>query len=159
MAVVNNESVPFYQAIHLTKRFRLGTIKTDVAGNQYRYGSGIGSTAAGDWVVFDSGYATTRLTNAVNGGLAGVSMSANTTSTNFSWYQVLGVTPSAVPANIATASSNGLGLFASGTGGRATSTPAATKAIFGAISVQNASNNLGSAALANPFYFNQGTLD
>lgn len=158
MAVVNNESVPFYQATHLKKRFRLGTIKTDVAGNQYRYAPGVASNVAGAWVVFDSGYNPSLLSTSSNGGLVGVSMSANTTTTSFSWYQVLGVTPTAVPANIATASSNGLGLYASGSSGRATSSAAGGKSIFGAISVQNATNNAGTAALSNPFFFNQSTL-
>ena len=158
MAVVNNESVPFYQAIHLSKHFRMGSIRTDVAGNTYRYGPGVASNAAGNFVVFDSGFNPTLLSTSSNGGLCGVSMSANTTSTNYSWYQVSGVTPTAVPGNVATASSNGLGLCASASAGRATSTAAGGKTIFGAISVQNAVNNAGTVALANPFFQNQSTL-
>lgn len=159
MAVVNNESVPFYQAIHQKKRFRLGTIKQDVAGNSYRYAPGVGSLAAGDFVTFDSGFNPTRASTSGAGGLVGVSMSANTTSTNYSWYQVGGVSPSAVLANVATsASGTGLGLCVSGTAGRATTSPAGGKTIFGAVAVSNPASNFGTVALANPVFQNQSTL-
>lgn len=156
MAVANNESVPFYKAIHLKKRFRLGTEKTDVSGNKYIYAPGVASLAAGDFVVFDKVYTPVRLTTSVNGGMVGVAMSANTLSTSFSWYQVGGVT--ATIANVATASSTGLGLCASSTAGRATSTAAGGKTLFGAIALNDAASNVAIVGLARPFFQNQSTL-
>lgn len=157
MAVVNNESVPFYQAIHAKKRFRLGTVKTSVAGQQFVYGAGVGSLAAGDFCVFDSGWNSGRLSTSSSGGAIGVSMSANTTSTNYSWFQIGGVT--ALSANIATSASGiGLGLCASGTAGRATTTAAGGKTLFGAVAVSNPANNLGTAVLNYPTFQNQSTL-
>lgn len=159
MAVVNNESVPFYQAIHLKKRFRAGVTKTDVAGNKYLYAPGVASLVAGDFVVLDSGFNPTRLTTSSNGGMIGVAMSANTTSTSFSWFQVWGVSPAAIPANIATnASGIGLGLCASATAGRATTSAAGGKTLFGAIALSNPASNLGTAGLSDPFFQNQSTL-
>lgn len=155
MATANNESVPFYQAIHLKKRFRLGTVKGSVGGGRYMYVSGGASVAAGDFVVLDKSYAMTQLSTSSNGGVIGVAMSANTVTTSFSWVQIGG---QCATANIATAASTGKGLCASATAGRATSTAAAGKTLFGAVAVTDAASNVGTVVLADPVFQNQSTL-
>lgn len=89
MAVANNESVPFYQSINATKRFRLLTRKKGVKGNEYIYLCGVASCAVGSVVTFDeTGTPTLSVTGA--SGPVAISMSANTSSSTYSWFQVFG---------------------------------------------------------------------
>jgi len=80
----------FYTDIHTTKRFRLGTTKADIAGNVYVYLQGVASLAAKDVVLFDEAGVTTRSLAATIGQVA-VAMAANTSTTNYSWFQVYGM--------------------------------------------------------------------
>jgi hypothetical protein len=145
--MANNQSVPFYQSINLTKRFRLLTEKRDPSGNVYIYMKGVGSLAAGDFVSFD-GTGTPARTGATSTGPIAVSMSANTTSTNFSWYLVDGKTAT---ANVAThASGAGKGLFVNASASRATTTPLTEGAIYGAFSDGNSVSNVGPVLLRRP---------
>lgn len=83
----------WYEAIHAAKRYRLGTEKRDVSGARFIYGKGVTSNTAGSVVVFqDSAYTPVLVTNASLSGIIGVSASANTSATNFSWYMVFGDT-------------------------------------------------------------------
>lgn len=79
----------FYDDIHTTKRFRLGTRKRDIEGNEYIYLKGVGSTVAGDVVAFDENYETTRLLQATIGRVA-VAKAAVDATTEFGWYQIWG---------------------------------------------------------------------
>lgn len=80
----------WYQAIHATKRFRLGTIKKDISGKEFVYLSGAASLATGDVVTYDENFAPTR-TAAGARGMVGVAASANTSTTNYSWFQIKGL--------------------------------------------------------------------
>lgn len=137
-------ATPFYLQIHTSKKYRLGTIKTDPAGNSYRYLAGAASLAAGDWVVFDRSGAITR-TVAASAGPVAIAMSANTSTTNYSWFQVKGYYAT---ANVAT-HSNGAGkaLFLSATTGRASSTPLTESTVYGAFTAGNSTSNVGSVFL------------
>lgn len=79
----------FYDNIDTTKKFRLGTRKKDVAGNEYIYLAGVASNAAGAFVVFDESFATTLLT-ADEVGPVGVSMAAFDVTTEYGWAQIYG---------------------------------------------------------------------
>jgi len=82
----------WYQAVHASKRFRLGTRKTDILGNIYVYLKGVSALAVGDAVQYDENYAPTRLLNtSAAAGPVAVSMAANTATTTFSWFQIYGV--------------------------------------------------------------------
>lgn len=82
----------FYDQIHTTKKFRLGTKKVDIAGNVYIYMKGVASLAARDAVVFDEGFVTARLsTSTAVAQPVAIAMTANTASTSFSWFQIYGV--------------------------------------------------------------------
>src|SRR5690349_10760161 len=83
----------WYQAVHATKRFRLGTEKKAIDGSRWIYGKGVASNVLGAVVVFqDQTYTPVLVTNASLTGLIGISGSANTSATNFSWYMVFGDT-------------------------------------------------------------------
>lgn len=145
----------FSSAIHSTKKYRLGTQLKDANGGVWVYGQGVASTAAGDFVVFDKSWQSSRLTTSSAGGPVGVAGAALVAST-YGWYQVFGISSAAT--NVATASSIGLGLCASATAGRATSTAAAGKTLFGAVSAENAVSNAGKCFLNYPTFQNQSTL-
>lgn len=118
----------WYQALHATKRYRLGTIKTDVTGKQYMYLKGVASTAIGDTVQFDPvTFATTRLTTSLGQGPVAVALAANTSATNFSWYQIYGL----AAATSLTAVVVGLTAQATATAGQIDDTTTASKSIVG----------------------------
>lgn len=147
----------FSTSIHSTKKYRLGTRLQDANGSVWMYGQGVASTAKGDFVVFDKNFQSARLTASSAGGPIGVAGAALVAST-YGWYQVFGKSDSTV-TNIATnASGAGLGLCASSTAGRATTTAAAGKTLFGAVAIDNPASNIGPAFLNYPTFQNQSTL-
>lgn len=83
----------------------VGTVAEDEYGNEYIYLSGVGSTVAGSFVVFNvSTYATT-LTVAASAGRVAIAMAATVAST-YGWYCIKGqnipcVTAAAVVVNAA----------------------------------------------------------
>lgn len=105
----------FTDQLHTSKRFRLGTEKKDIAGNIFRYMKGGTSVAAGSWVTFaaDTNVPTLLAGDAV--GPVAISMVANTSATNYSWYQVYGNNAIAKSDTVAGAA---VGLYIDGTAGR-----------------------------------------
>jgi hypothetical protein len=136
----------FYSDIHATKKFRLGTEKTDVDGKVYIYLKGVASTAAGSWVTFDENFATTLLAaNAV--GPVAISMAANTSATNYSWYQVKGINAIASTDTVAADKA----LYIDGTAGRADDAVVSGDLIVGAASMAADSSNVCTVMLNRPF--------
>jgi hypothetical protein len=74
--------------VDTTLKHPLGTKAKDADGNEYIYLQGIGSTTAGDWVVFDEAHLTTRTVSNVKGRI-GVAMAAIVAS-SYGWYQIYG---------------------------------------------------------------------
>lgn len=154
----------WYQSINVTKRFRLGTIKTSIDGSQWIYGKGVASNAVGAWVAFKDATFTPVLTTGVLTGNIGVSASANTSATNYSWYMVLGCsTNNALKGLVQLATDAGgdqkIIYQQTSAGVATTATAAATKTIFGAICVGNPASNLGDVILATyPFTEGSSTL-
>lgn len=82
----------WYQQIHTSKKFRLG-IRKSQNGQEYIYGCGVASNVAGAWVVFDPAGVNAYipvLAVADAQGKVGISQSANTSATNYSWYAIYG---------------------------------------------------------------------
>lgn len=143
----------------LGQRNPLGARAMADDGSEWIYLGGVASTAAGDFVIFNcpvaaSPYLTARLVSTPLVGSVAVAGAALVLGT-WGWYQIYGLNAA---ANIATASSDGLPLFQSSTAGRATSTAAATKAIFGAFGVGNAVSNVGGVFLNYPFSLGTSTI-
>lgn len=77
----------FTDAIHTTKRFKLGTRKR-LDNKEFIYLQGVASTVAGSWVSFDeAGLTILAVANAQ--GRVGVAMAATVAST-YGWYQIYG---------------------------------------------------------------------
>lgn len=133
--------------IDTTQQVPLGTRARDASGNEYIYLKGVASTAAGDFVTYDSAFATARL--AVGGygpvAVAGAAIVAD----RYGWYQIAGV--SASTANVATdAAGAGKFIYASATAGRATTTAATTDGIIGALPLANPAANTAVVHLNYP---------
>lgn len=146
----------WYQAIHASKRFRVGTEKKDISGAIFVYAQGVASLALGDWVTFNGSFVPVRLVDTPLTGLVGVSASANTSTTNFSWYMISGATALvsglAGLVNITTTSTDKAAMSQSSTAGRATGGGVvATKTIVGALAVGVSAANLGNALLNRPY--------
>jgi hypothetical protein len=153
------------------QRNPLGTRVVDDLGNEYIYLSGIASLAQGDFVLYgnntaSSPFIATRLPTAATFGMAAVAMSA-AVATCFGWFQIFGVTPGPLGpwpstmtaiANIATGSTDGLGLAAGSAVARAQLGPVTTKNIFNAVGVGTAASNVGQAFLTYPYEFGSATI-
>lgn len=136
----------WYEALHTSKRFRLGTVKTDVKGNEYIYLKGVGSNAAGVWSTYDENFAPTLLVaNAI--GPVSISMAANTSATNYSWYQVHGVNLIASTDTVAADKP----LYIDGTTGRADDAVVNGDLIYGAISMSADATNVATVWIHYPF--------
>jgi hypothetical protein len=136
----------WYEAIHASKRYRLLEEKRDVKGNVYVYLKGVSSLAAGSWVTFDEGGVTTLLAaNAV--GPVAISMSANTDSTKFSWFQRVGV--NLIASTDTTAADKAL--YIDGTSGRADDAVVSGDLICGAYSQAADSSNVCTVRIDRPY--------
>jgi hypothetical protein len=79
----------WFNNVDTSKKYRLGTKNTSVAGDEFIYLTGVGSTVLGDWVTFDEAHITTRAV--ANGqGRVAVAQGAVNAVTSFGWYQVYG---------------------------------------------------------------------
>lgn len=145
----------WYQAIHATKRFRVGTEKKSMDGAVWVYAQGVASLAVGDWVTFNGKYVPVRLVDTPLTGLVAISASANTSTTNYSWYMISGETELTALSglvNITTTSTDKAAMSQSSTAGRATGGGVvATKTIVGALAVGVSAANLGNALISRPY--------
>lgn len=136
----------WYEDVHSAKRFRLGTRKNDVAGNEYIYLAGVTSNASGEWLVWDESFATTRLT-ADEVGPVGVSMAAFDATTEYGWAQVYGKNTVAKTDTVAADKA----LYIDGTAGRADDADVAGDSIHGAFSMTADTSNVATVYLNYPF--------
>lgn len=78
--------------VHSTQQNQVGAIRefsVDGVIMSYIYLSGVASTAANDWVVFDNAYATQRLTSTITKGGVAIA-SAATVANTWGWYGYVG---------------------------------------------------------------------
>lgn len=140
---------------------QLGTRSRDANGNEYILLQGTASVAFGDFVAYSPiDFSTSRLTNtagASGSGPVAVAGTAVVLGQN-GWFQIYGKTNTAT--NIATDSNAtyGSALYASSSAGRATTTAAAAKAIYGASAAQAIASNAGTAVLNYPFIVGNATV-
>lgn len=142
-----------FTQVHSTKKYRLGTRKRDVAGNEYIYLAGAASTAAKDVVIYDEAFATTRLSTAFTGSApVAVAMAAVAATTNYGWYQIWGNgSAKAAPTVAADAM-----LQPTATAGEVDDTATAGDFIIGMNSVAAAASNVVAVWLNYPYFEGQG---
>lgn len=123
----------------------VGTRAVDGDGNEYVYGLGVASTAAGSWVSFDEALATTLLVaNAV--GRVGVAMAA-IVAAKYGWYQVYGKNTIAK----ADTTADNKALYIDNNAGQVDDAGVAGDLVFGAISRSSDSGGAITAELSYPF--------
>lgn len=147
----------WYESIHTAKRYRLGSEKQSMDGSRFIYGKGVSSNALGKVVVFnDETFTPVLITNTPLTGMVAISLSANTSATNYSWYMVYGSTKNlpnlSGQVSIATSSVDKTALSANdGTAGRVQGDAVhAGKMISGAWAIGVSASNLGDAFLNYP---------
>lgn len=145
----------WYQAVHATKRFRVGTEKKSIDGSVWVYAPGVAANTVGAWVTFNGKYVPALLVDTPLTGLVAISASANTSTTNFSWYMISGETELNALSGlvqITTTSTDKAAMSQSSTAGRATGGGVvATKTIVGALAVGVSAANLGNALISRPY--------
>ena len=79
----------WYNDVHASKKFRLGTKKTATNNNEYIYLQGVAACVDGDWVTFDEDYVTIRAVADGQGQVA-VANAAVDATTEFGWFTIWG---------------------------------------------------------------------
>ena len=83
--------MPWYtDGPYTTKKFRLGSVRADPAGNEYIFLQGVGSLAAQDVVVYDEDFVTTRLSTSASYGPVAVALVAADATTEYGWFGLSG---------------------------------------------------------------------
>ena len=133
----------WYDQVHSTKRFKLGT-RRRVNDKEFIYLAGVASTVAEDFVVFDESFATTRaIANEV--GPVAVAMAAVDATTEYGWFQIYG------PATGDTATvAADKQLYLTSTAGRLDDTDVAGDTVIGCYSMAADSSNSCSVWLNYP---------
>lgn len=131
--------------VDTTQQIALGTRGFDASGNEYIYLTGVGSTAAGNWVVYDESYLTTLLVANEVGPVA-IAMAAIDATTKFGWYQIYGKNTIAKTDTVAADNS----LYIDGTAGRADDAGVAGDLIIGAYSMTADTANVATVMLSYP---------
>jgi hypothetical protein len=138
----------FYDEVHASQKFRLGTRVRDVAGNEYIYLKGVASTAVGSWVSFDEAHVST-LTVADAQGRIAIAKAAVDATTEFGWYAIYGSHSGLCLASFA---DNGK-VYLTSTAGSVDDADVAGDAVVGAVgrSARNATTGLATFELNYPF--------
>ncbi len=129
--------------VHTTQLNTLGAVR-EFSDGTYIYLSGLTSTAAGEYVVYDNGtFTTTRLATTSKGSVA-VASAAVDAATKWGWYGIVG---SFGAFNLSATLSNNY-VYASGTAGAGTSTLTKNAQVKRAITRGAAPTTTGGAAQA-----------
>jgi len=131
----------------------LGTRGWDTSGNEYVYLKGVGSTVAGDHVVFDENYATTRLVADEVGPVA-IAMAAIDATTEYGWYQRYGVNTIAKTDTVAADA----GVYIDGTAGRVDDAGVAGDLVIGEYTMTADTSNVATVWLNYPHVANNAYL-
>jgi hypothetical protein len=143
----------FYDEVHSTKKYRLGTRKRDVAGNEYIYLKGITNCADGSWVTFDEAHVTT-LAVANGQGRVAIANGAVDAATKYGWFTIYGVESGLCLASFA---DNGV-VYLTSTDGSVDDTDVAGDQVYGAIgrSARNTTTGMSTFELNYPEVLDAG---
>ena len=131
--------------VDTSKLAELGLRSVDKNGNEFIYLQGVASTVAGDWVVYNEDYETTRLTANEVGPVA-IAMAAINATTSYGWYQIFGVNEISRTDTISADKS----LYIDGSTGRADDLGVAGDLIIGAYSMPADTSNVATVFLVYP---------
>lgn len=123
----------------------LGQRSRDTNDNEFIYLQGIDSTVAGDWVVYDENFATTRLVPDEVGPVA-IAMAAINAVTSYGWYQIYGKNTIARTDTISADKS----LYIDGTVGRVDDLGVSGDLVIGAYSMTADTANIATVYISYP---------
>lgn len=138
----------FTDKVDTARKFRLGQ-RIRVNNNEFIYLKGVASNTVGSWVFFDADGNTT-LTVANSKGRVGISMAANTSTSNYSWYQIYGKATGKVVTGAANAK-----VWVTATPGSVDNTDVAVDLVDGAIQRSATASNLATFELNYPLCLNE----
>lgn len=146
----------WYDDVHATKKFRLGTRKKAVNGNEYIYLKGVTSCADGSWVVYGSDYTAVLAVADLQGNVA-VANAAIDAATKFGWFTIFGVETALVLASYD--GTNGAGTYLTATPGSMDDTDVAGDAVHGAVGQTDRDTTTGMSQfiLSYPFVLDLAT--
>jgi len=139
----------FTDKIDTAKKFRLGH-RIRQNNNEFIYLKGVASNTAGSWVFFDAD-GTTTLTVANSKGRVAISMAANTSATNYSWYQIYGKN---TIGKVVTGANNAK-VWVTATPGSVDNTDVAVDLVDGAIQRSATASNVATFELNYPLCLNE----
>jgi hypothetical protein len=134
--------------VHTSAQNPLGAVAWDAAGNKYKYLTGVASTAAGTWVVYDELSITVRMVTTSIGPVA-IAQAATVAST-YGWYLVEG----SGLGNASTGYADNATVNATATDGEADDNAVAAAAelnVFGAWGRSAVSGGQATFQLLNPY--------
>lgn len=137
-----------FTQVHAVKKYRLGTRKSDPAGNEYIYLKGVASTVAGSWVTFDEAHVTTLAVADAQGRVA-VAQAAVDSTSEYGWYMIYGTCSALCLASFL---DNGK-VYLTSTPGSVDDADVAGDAIVGAVgrSARNTTTGMATFELNRPF--------
>lgn len=131
-------STSHWTDIHTSKHYALGTRRRSADNKEYIYLAGVASNVAGAWVHINPPAGASTLATQFTPVLAvadgqgpmAVSQAANTSATNYSWYQIYGKCDALVLASFD--GTNGIGVWLTSTPGSLDDTDVAGDFVRGA---------------------------
>lgn len=80
----------WYDQVHSTQKFRLGTKKKAVDGREFIYLKGVANVTQGAWVTYDELGVTTNLATDSNPGPVAIAMAAVDSTSEYGWWGIYG---------------------------------------------------------------------
>lgn len=130
----------FYDDVHAVKKYRLGTRKKVVNGNEYMYLKGVTSCADGSWVTIAASY-TAVLAVADAQGMVAVANAAVDSSSKYGWFTIYGEETALCLSSFD--GTNGAGVYLTSTPGSVDDADVAGDAIYGVIGLTDRSTTTG----------------
>jgi hypothetical protein len=145
----------WYDDVHATQKYRLGTVKTSKAGNKYVYLKGVASCLDGSWVTVAASW-TAVLAVADGQGMVAIANAVVDAATKFGWFTVWGVEDGLCLASFD--GTNGAGTWLTATAGSVDDTDVAGDAVSHATGLTDRDTTTGMASfsIAYPFVHDTG---
>lgn len=133
----------WYNDVHATKKYRLGTRKKASNGNEYVYLKGVTSCADGSWVTVAASF-TAVLAVANAQGMVAVANAAIDAATKYGWFTIWGVEDALCLASFD--GTNGAGTYLTSTDGSVDDSDVAGDVVYGAIGLTDRDTTTGMAS-------------
>ena len=144
----------WYDDVHTTQKYRLGTRVKSVAGNEYVYLKGVTSCADGSWVTIAASWVAV-LAVADGQGMVAIANGAVDAATKYGWFTIWGEETGLCLASFD--GTNGIGVWLTSTAGSVDDSDVAGDLVHGAIGLTDRDTTTGMSnfQLIYPFCHDQ----